>query len=114
MPSLAIGLRPREARWPCLLAGLLAVALLLALPGQSYTGSNNNNNSSQVNALEEFLALEMWISALTTPGQTLTVGQFELLVFEFFIDQFLLGQIPNDQLMQLEIFEGQLNKALGI
>jgi hypothetical protein len=107
MRVLAIGPRLEGACWAGLI-GLLVLGILLALPGQ---GAAQQSSSDLVNQLLFFQAL---VNLSVTPGTTLTVGDVNLLFFEFAIDIFLQGRVTDAELMQIVLTQININKQLGM
>jgi hypothetical protein len=101
----------RRARWSCLVAGLLAAALLLswARPAGAQSPSSPPN---LVTVFLEFLIF-VDVNAGTTNLSELGQGEFDLLLGEFLLDLALEGRVSNTQLFELEFIEFLINQRLG-
>lgn len=126
MGALAIGRQLRELHWPHLITGLVAVAILLIVPGESFTHHHHHNQNQTTrpnqmtgtsmlanNPIGSFMVFESIVGASIT-NTMLNMGQIDLLLFEFAVDMFLAGQIPDNELIQLMQFQAMMNHNLGI
>src|SRR5262245_12801035 len=109
MRVLAIGPRLEGACWAVLIVGLLALGILLALPGQGAAQSQ-----SPQDLVNELLFFQALVNLSVTPGTTLTQGDVNLLFFEFAIDIFLQGRISDSDLLQIVQIQISINKSLGM
>jgi hypothetical protein len=133
MESQSIGSRLKAGGRTYLLIGLLALGVLLTMPGHSFThdhGGNHHQRGGQNpmmmmmggtgtsmfanNPIMTFIMFESIVGASLMPNDMLNQGQVNFLLFEFAVDMFLAGQVADAELIQLMQFEASINRQMGI
>lgn len=117
--------------WAHLVVGLLAVGVLLAAPSHCFThhhhGHHNQNQNAMAmlmgqqagsmfanNPIQTFIVFQSIVGATLTPNNMFNQGEVNLLLFEFAVDMFLAGQIPDAELIQFMQLEASMNRQMGL
>jgi hypothetical protein len=88
-------------------AGLLALGLLLATPGRAPAPSPPSSVLNTLNTIRN--DFRVFVAAYRSGGKP-THKEIKLLTLEYLLNLFLLGELPEDELLDLEIFEFILNQ----